>query len=199
MISSRLFRVLFASLALALSPAICAHGQTQNPRGDGPQAEPEGGQVWAKVSQMPFTAEGSGVVLYVIAYSTCPYASAFYTDWNGKLDGVEIRWVFYPIDDPTANAAGELAVSRDAKLIGPILRHQHVSPPVRQSQTSVSALNAVISEFNGLNATFANFHHYHIISPTFIWQNGGQVLVSRGYERRSFESQLLPNLLRRSH
>lgn len=190
-------RTVFLPLVLLVSFTL-SFGQTQNQRGDGPQTPAQGEEIWQIAQRLPVAPQGqSGPAVYVIAYSTCPYTAAFWHDYGGKLNNLELRWMFYPIDAAaTADATGDLAATKDANVLTALLNHSRIPPSVRSSPDRVAAYNDVVARMSEMNNHFARFHQYHIISPTFIWRdNKGQVFVVRGYSKDTFERIMLPSML----
>lgn len=193
-ITSRFLQCMAAVLALGAA-ATMSSAQTMNARGDGPVSAAEGQQVWNAVQQLPSASQGEGPVLYVIAYSTCPYTAAFFHDWNGKLDGVQVRWVFYGVDQGvTADNSADLALTRNPDIAAAIIQRAHRSPSVRSTPASVTAFNKVADGTVQLNHIFAGFGHANVISPTFVWRTGSQVFVARGYAKDTFERLILPSV-----
>jgi hypothetical protein len=182
---------LLALLLMSILVTSNAGAQSMNARGDGPTTGPEAERVWATVGSMPYAAEGSGHVLYVLAYSNCPYASQFFHDWAGKLSGVEVRWILYPVSEATALATADVAYTRDPAVVAGIFEKTRVSPPIRSSPQRVDAYNSVANGAQALNNVFAEYKRYHIISPTFIWRNGSTVFVTRGYDKGAFQQYVL--------
>jgi hypothetical protein len=188
------------AIALLLITTFGAAGvkaQSMNARGDGGTTGAEAERVWAAVENIPYAAQGSGPVLYVLAYSTCPYALQFFHDWVGKLSDVQIRWILYPVSEATAAATADVAYTRDPAVVAGIFQKTRVSPPIRSSPQRIDAYNSVANGAKALNDVFAQYRRYHIISPTFIWRNGATVFVSRGYEKANFEQYVLNMVSRR--
>ncbi len=182
---------LLALVLITILGTSSARAQSMNARGDGAATGPEAERVWAAVGNMPYAAQGSGPELYVLAYSTCPYAAQFFHDWAGKLSQVQVRWILYPVSEATAAATADVAYTRDAAVVAAIFEKTRVSPPIRTSPQRVDAYNSVANGAKALNDVFAQYGRYHIISPTFIWRSGSAVFVSRGYEKAAFQQYVL--------
>lgn len=203
---SRVFlpiRLLLFFAAMVIAGALC-FGQTSlsafeqmNSRGDGPLPEPEGEEIWNTLSRMPSASQGSGAVLYVLAYSSCPYTNAFFRDYAGKLDNtVQLRWIFYHVDgEPaTLDTSADVALTKDPSVVTAILNHQRASPPYRSSRQSINAYSSVLLGFSGLNGILVRNGQNPIISPTFVFKNGETVYVHRGYEKGAFEKFTLAHV-----
>ncbi len=189
-------RLVLSGMAL-LAIAAPSPAQSINARGDGPLPAAEGDLVWAAAQKLPYAPQGDGPAFYVVAYSTCPYMAAFFHDWNHDLNGVQARWVFYAVNQGgTADNTADVAATRDPNVVQGILLHSRKSPAANSRPELVAGFRLATDGVVELNRIFASFHHYQIISPTFIWKTGDQVFVARGYDKQFFARVILPTAQR---
>ncbi|MGE0267124.1 MAG: hypothetical protein AB7S78_01530 [Candidatus Omnitrophota bacterium] len=145
------------------------------------------------LEQLPYAKEGSGPVLYVFEFSDCPYCQQLYKDYNGTIPGVEARYIFYPVNQRSVNETAALALSRNIKDYHAFMKKQKTAPAGDSTDESIDAYNAVQSAVTGsIIPTLQKngWRSQSLVSPTFIWEENGQLYADGGYKKDYFTTIL---------
>jgi hypothetical protein len=142
---------------------------------------------------IPYASEGSGPIIYVFSYSTCPYARAFETDWSGKLSNFEMRRIYYPVDNQSANETAALAMSRDVRDYRAFMFEGKRALDVQRSNEAIDAYNAVVERIKKIiepTLQQNGFSRKGIISPHFFFSDGLRLFTMGGYTKLLFAKVL---------
>lgn len=88
-----------AAMGLLMASLMSQAADKNDDKADNAEIKLQLERVVQTLKQIPYAEEGEGPTIYVIAYSTCPHARRFESDWRGKLGNVKMRYVLYGIDN----------------------------------------------------------------------------------------------------
>ena len=148
--------------------------------------------LWRALESMPYAADGEGAPVFTFEFSECPHSQALYRDWTGKLDGVQLRHMFYAVSQRSANEMTALARSRQAADYRAFMEGTRTAPLADDPRLSAADYNRNVADFNAImkpldavveptlraNGVMSG----NLISPTLIWREGDAVFASGGYD-----------------
>lgn len=150
------------------------------------------------LGSLPYSTEGQGPVLYVVEFSTCPYARRFESEYGAKLAGMglQVRRIYYGVDVATQNNAGASALSRDPAMQRAFMFENRQAPPIYSTPAAWAAYQEVPDKLKAVVAVLqeSGWRSDRVVSPMFIYSDGKKMYVDGGYRRDHFESRILPRL-----
>lgn len=161
----------------------------------------EGAKVLKEImAEMPYTSQGEGPVIYSLEFSECPHSQRFYSDWKGKLNGVQMRRLFYAVSQRSANETAALAASRDPEDYQAYMEgrktaqrfddthqsQQQIDHNFENYQSVMKPLVDVVTPILVKNGAIER----NLVSPMLIWERDGRVFASGGYDNSHIESVL---------
>lgn len=141
------------------------------------------------LENMPYTSEGKGAVVYVFEYSDCAYAQKRHKDWNGKLEGVELRHFFYGTNNRSSNETAALAISRDIGDYNAFMENRKSAPDATKSSRTIDAYNSIIKPVTTVIIPTLQKNGWktnRFSSPHFIWESDGVWYSDAGYTKEHF-------------
>lgn len=147
---------------------------------------------------LPYSIEGTGPVIYVIEFSTCPYARRFETEYGSKLAGMgfQVRRVYYGVDQATTNNAAASALSRDPAMQRAFMFEGRQAPPLNKSPQALEAYREVPDKLKVIVGVLqeSGWNTNRVVSPMFIFPDGKKLFADGGYRADHFESKILQRL-----
>ena len=149
--------------------------------------------LWRALESMPYAADGDGAPVFTFEFSECPHSQALYRDWAGRLDGVQLRHMFYAVSQRSANEMTALARSRDVSDYRAFMEGTRSAPLADDARLSAADYNRNVADFNAImkpldavveptlraNGVMSG----NLVSPTLIWREGDAVFASGGYDQ----------------
>lgn len=194
---NRYFRGISIPFFLFLASLHPVIGQTVAAKGDQIEITEGKEQFMRTLASMPYASSGAGPVLYVLEYSDCSYCQAFEKEWKGKLDGVETRRLFYPVNQRSANETAYLARTRNINDFYAFMNRTKEAPDFKANSASIQAFNSVVEPLKNVLMPIMIKNGWPgrtPKSPQFMWETNGRVYASGGYSKES--SQEMLNMVR---
>jgi hypothetical protein len=150
------------------------------------------------LESLPYSKEGKGPVLYVIEFSTCPYARRFEADYGAKLPGMgfEMRRIYYGVDVATQNNAAASALSRDPAMQRAFMFDNRRAVSVYDSPAALAAYQDVPDKLKSVVAVLqqSGWRSDRVVSPMFIYPDGQRMFADGGYVAEHFQKKILTRL-----
>jgi hypothetical protein len=148
--------------------------------------------LWRTLESMPYAADGDGAPVFIFEFSECPHSQSLYRDWRGKLQGVQLRHMFYAVSQRSANEMAALSRSRDLTDYQAFMEGTKAAPLADDPRLTAAEYNRNVAHFNAImkpldavveptlraNGVMAG----NLVSPTLVWREGDAVFASGGYE-----------------
>jgi len=147
---------------------------------------------------LPYSTQGKGPVIYLVEFSTCPYARRFESDHGSKLAdmGLQVRRIYYGVDPATQNNAAASALSRDPAMQRAFMFENRRAPSMYDTPAALEAYQDVPDKLKAIVAVLQEngWRSDRVVSPMFIYTDGKKIFADGGYRVDHFNNRILPRL-----